>query len=378
MLIPDAMRARRAAVTIGIGAAALGVLAWGLTLMKTTGEQLSCEGWNTRPFFMAATGADVVRCLEDGATIEAQDEGGRTPLRWAAQGSSLDVVRALLAAGADVAEAGWTPLHVAVVLGQPPAAVKTLLAAGADIEAKDEAGWTPLHWAAQGDSPAVVKALLAGGADVEAFQGTFVDPYHLGWRGGGPRGKTPLHVAAGSDSPAVVKALLAAGANIEAQTTFGSTPLHVAAWGDSPAVVKVLLAAGANTEARDGYYPTETGWTPLHVAAEGDAPAVVKALLDGGADLEARGNRQPVAHGDGMPRPSPEEEKALRGSEWTPLHMAARFSQSPAVVKTLLGAGANPEARDASGRTPLDLAEKYNEAPAVVKRLRSSNARALQ
>ena len=368
-------------MTIGIGAAALGVLAWGLTFVKTTGEQLSCEAWNTRAFFVAATGADVVRCLEDGANIEAQDEYGWTPLRWAAQASSPDVARALLDAGADVAEAGWTPLHVAVVLGQPPAAVKTLLAAGADIEAKDEAGWTPLHWAAQGDSPAVVKALLAGGADVEAFQGTFVDPYHMHMRGrggGGPRGRTPLHVAAGSDSPAVVKALLAAGANIEAQTTFGSTPLHVAARGNSPAVVKVLLDAGASTEARDGYYPTETGWTPLHVAAEGDAPAVVKALLDGGADVEARGNRQPVAHGDGMAPPSPEEEKALRGSEWTPLHMAARFSQSPAVVKTLLEAGANPEARDASGRTPLDLAEKYNEAPAVVRLLRNSNARALQ
>ena len=122
-------------MTIGISAAALGALAWGLTFVKTTGEQLSCEGWNTRAFFMAATGADVVRCLEDGANIEAQDEDG------------------------------WTPLHVAAAFEQSPAAVKTLLAAAADIEAKDETGWTALHVAARfSDSPAVVKApcLLVG------------------------------------------------------------------------------------------------------------------------------------------------------------------------------------------------------------------------
>ena len=66
------MRARRAAVKLSIGAAALGVLAWGLTFVKDAGEQLSCEGWNTGEFFEAATGDDVVRCLEDGANIEAR------------------------------------------------------------------------------------------------------------------------------------------------------------------------------------------------------------------------------------------------------------------------------------------------------------------
>lgn len=117
------------------------------------------------------------------------------------------------------------------------------------------------------------------------------------------------------------------------------------------------------------------GKTPLHVAAEGNSPGVVKALLDGGANIEARGSRQPVAYRDGgMPQLSPEEEKALRGGDWTPLHMAARFSASPAVVKALLDGGANPEVRDASRRTPLDLAEDYNEVPTVVKLLARSSA----
>ena len=44
--------------------------------------------------------------------------------------------------------------------------VQLLLAAGADVNAEDEGGETPLMYAALGNSPAVVEALLAAGADV--------------------------------------------------------------------------------------------------------------------------------------------------------------------------------------------------------------------
>ena len=61
---------------------------------------------------------------------------------------------------------------------------------------------------------------------------------------------------------------------------------------------------------------------------------MVAVLLAAGADLEAR---------------------AEGGA--TPLHEAARFSETPAVVAALLDAGADPAARDAEGRTPWDLIE---------------------
>ena len=75
--------------------------------------------------------------------------------------------------------------------------------------------------------------------------------------------------------------------------------------------------------------------TPLHLAAYGNSAGVVKALLTAGANIEAR------------------EEDG-----WTPLHAAARHSDSPDVVNALLAAGANPKALTFRVSTPADLIQE--------------------
>ncbi len=60
---------------------------------------------------------------------------------------------------------GWTPLHMAVQFLKPEI-VKLLLASGAEVSARDVKGWTPLHLAAAGGSVEITKLLLAHGAGV--------------------------------------------------------------------------------------------------------------------------------------------------------------------------------------------------------------------
>ena len=58
----------------------------------------------------------------------------------------------------------------------------------------------------------------------------------------------------------------------------------------------------------------------------------------------------------------------------TPLHLAAYFSGSPAVIAALLEGGADPNAKFAQGATPLHLAAQHNSDPAVIAALLEGGA----
>ena len=128
-----------------------------------------------------------------------------------------------------VFEHGDTPLHDAAYRGYADV-VKLLLAAGADVNAKDSFGDTPLHAAAINGQADVVKLLLAAGADVNA----------KGWIG-----YTPLHHAAYDGHADVAKLLLAAGADVNARNTVGDTPLDAAAKLDEDIDLKKQKACAA-------------------------------------------------------------------------------------------------------------------------------------
>ena len=95
------------------------------------------------------------------------------------------------------------------------ARVTSLLAAGADVNARDEQGWSPLMKACYNPElkhgfAEVAKALIAAGADIEA-------PIAYGVR--------PLMLAAGYGETAVVEVLLQAGADVLAKNEGGYTAL---------------------------------------------------------------------------------------------------------------------------------------------------------
>lgn len=105
------------------------------------------------------------------------------------------------------ARGSWdtTPLLNAVE-ARHEGAVRLLLSAGADPNARDAFGNAPLLMAARNGDDAVLKALIAAGADLEARDG-------WGW--------TPLLMAARRGSTSTLLALIAAGADLEARSTDG-------------------------------------------------------------------------------------------------------------------------------------------------------------
>src|SRR5215211_1109260 len=70
-------------------------------------------------------------------------------------------------------QGGWTPLHVAVAEGREDV-VRVLVAAGADLHAQTEHDRTPLHVALE-LAPQLVAVLRELGAPVDAASAAFLD-----------------------------------------------------------------------------------------------------------------------------------------------------------------------------------------------------------
>lgn len=96
------------------------------------------------------SGADVARIIkENPAMRDARTGLGSTPLHLAATNPDVSALKALLAAGANVNakdDDGNTPLHMAAYTNRIEAA-KVLLEAGADVNIKTTAGRTPMAMA---------------------------------------------------------------------------------------------------------------------------------------------------------------------------------------------------------------------------------------
>lgn len=202
-----------------------------------------------------------------------------TALQLAAGTGSLDLVKMLLDAGADInapgpGTGGLTALQVAAGAGLLDM-VKLLLNAGADVNAPGSniGGRTALRVATGTGSLEMVKILLDAGADPNA-------------RGSQIGGRTPLQVAAGARSLDMVQLLLNAGANVNARALYlgGRTALRVAAGAGSLEMVKLLLNAGADVNAPPAQ---KDDLTALQCAAGGRSLEMLKILLDAGAIVNA-------------------------------------------------------------------------------------------
>ena len=269
-----------------------------------------------------------VSLQQDLIAPESNGDGFCASLHVAAKENAFNLARLLIEKGANVNGRDlrdFTPLHIAAKYAGL-AMTELLLANSADVEAVDEGYWTPLHAALIGEAAQPIAAsLINAKADINAMDNL---------------GMTPLMIAVYQDLSAMALWLIEQGANIEGSqfSERSNTPLFIAVRYNREWAIKLLLENGASMVARN-----RQGDTPLCLAVAEEKESVVQILLN---------------HGP-MAKTVLDQPKILDG---TVLHRAVRGGNL-SIVNMLLGAGADVNTEDYTGRSALHHAVTKGQEP---------------
>lgn len=280
------------------------------------------------------------------ANSESFGSAPASPLVLAVETGLQRIVAELISRGARVdarrASDGWTALHVAASRGHALIMRSLLLAPLADVGMRTARLETPLSIASSKGNLAIVDMLL-GKLMEEPVPAVDPTPETEPGRGTGTNQSTREGVKY------VIKAITTRKSrrHAEERAWGGHTPLHRAAASGHAEVVLRLLAHGV-----DSSKTNSQGATALILAARGGHAAAAAALMQEGAI--------PV-------------NTTTRGGD-TALHAAAGISDRTGadVVRLLLGAGADVDARNAFGSTgeanhPAHIGNYCRETP-ITKR----------
>jgi len=264
----------------------------------------------------------VVKALiAAGADLNMGDKNGLPALLHAVYKKDTEIAQAILTAGAnpfvplpdpDRDNFGLVPdtpiLSIAAFTGDTEM-TQMFLSRGCEVNAvaASNAGAFALYFAAQHGRAEVVQLLIASGADVNMSTG------HVELVSGAEAGCTALHQACCRGYVDVVIALVAAGADVNAACTLegtqGHTPLLCSCRQYHDRIPQLLLAAGAQVNAE-----LETGETAMALASKGGHLQLMQLLVDSGA------------------RASPEDMHQLQGLREPPATVAKRHTYSVWVV----------------------------------------------
>jgi ankyrin repeat protein len=272
----------------------------------------------------------VQTLLASGADPNARDETGATALMHAAALSSIETIEALLDRGADVNASSGAGATALMWATGDARRVRLLLDHGATVNARTPEGTTALVTAARRGNFDVMRLLLARGGDPTTAANETTEL---------------LRIAYG-DYPAIRQVLAEAGIELTQLVPAGAAPLATFPTVSNAEVVRDLLDMGVS--------PNPRGRFPILANAvfEGHLGAA-RVLLEGGADPNAKGQQ-------GV----------------TPLMMAAAATRPDlAMVQLLLENGAAIDPLDDAGRSALDWAMLQGDTP-VAKALRDAGASA--
>jgi ankyrin repeat protein len=343
----------------------------------------------------------VNQLLAKGADVSAKESTrGQTALMWAVAQQHPDVVEILLAHRADVhaRSSVWTQVVKTTQEARNPPSVM-------DVE---QGGYTPLLFAARGGDLASAKLLLAAGADVNvtAPYGTsaLVVAAHSGHgelaaflleKGADPNmngaGYNALHISIRRQDEKLVRALLAHGADpntpllkgtptrrgftdVHLPPSFvGATPFWLAARYGAPTIMRLLAEYGADPLVVHhlAYWAEDEGYK-LGQVIEGDTTALMAAAGMGDrlrtGDEKTRLEAVKVAAELGV------DVNAANADGNTALHVvAARGSDT--IVKFLVEEGARLDVTNKKGQTPLAAAMAAPRAKSTVELLRTLGAK---
>lgn len=293
-------------------------------------------------------GVEYTENIVTSELVDLRNSRENTPLFYAIDRGSPDIVQVLLDKGADINASnvnGETPLHQAITTDNIVIS-NMLISRGSNIEAKDKQDNTPLHHCVFWNASETARLLVDNGALIDSKNRS---------------GRTPLHEAVLSEDRGIVTFFIRKGSNLNSRDNNGQTPLYYAVKNNQFDILSTLIDAGADVSLRD-----RQGNTILHAAALGEHKEAAQILISKNSDIfaENKFGDTPVSLiiTTGLSNVkwffNRSNKNSMDNKGYSALHLAVKHRADLDVIEYLIELGADKDNINKDGFTPYEYAKE--------------------